>query len=237
MAPSDEFLLLAATLLDALPPSLPISDTLLLQLHAIFGPMLMSALQLVDKREVVRVTLPSDRHVFQVSSSTGKNYTLYIDPPSPSQPSFPVPPPTQLIKTDPDPTASPRGTPPTGPAVAIDNPFALGEIHADNDDGNPFVSAVHGNDQNEKKTENEKQTENDERRAEERSRRERIVGLSKELGRMYCPCAGFAYNSLAAERTVVCKHLLAVIIASKTGREVRASVGIHGVAGLLGLGG
>lgn len=69
-----EFLLLSATLLDALPsssPSMlativiclwtfgvvtdimshPVDDTLLLQLHIVFGPMLMSALQLIDRRE------------------------------------------------------------------------------------------------------------------------------------------------------------------------------------------
>ncbi|EAL20133.1 hypothetical protein CNBF2100 [Cryptococcus deneoformans B-3501A] len=50
-----EFLLLSATLLDALPSSSPI-----------FGPMLMSALQLIDRREVVRVILPTGRHVYQV---------------------------------------------------------------------------------------------------------------------------------------------------------------------------
>lgn len=53
MSPSSlsEFLLLSATLLDALPSSPPIDDTLLLQLHTVFGPMLVSALQLIDRRE------------------------------------------------------------------------------------------------------------------------------------------------------------------------------------------
>ncbi|BEI85179.1 hypothetical protein CcaverHIS002_0505800 [Cutaneotrichosporon cavernicola] len=53
MDPSPQFLLLAATVLDS-----PLdSDIALLQLHSVFGPMLMSALQLVDRREVVRVDL------------------------------------------------------------------------------------------------------------------------------------------------------------------------------------
>ncbi|GFZ47407.1 hypothetical protein JCM24511_05150 [Saitozyma sp. JCM 24511] len=74
--PSNDFLSLAATLLDALPPSgqsdkamstdyrwhfdslaplvadiPPVQDQAMLQLHALFGPMLMSALQLIDRRE------------------------------------------------------------------------------------------------------------------------------------------------------------------------------------------
>lgn len=66
----------------------PVQDQAMLQLHALFGPMLMSALQLIDRREgewrgssvlsstcfvfdglidvVVRVTLPSHRQVYQV---------------------------------------------------------------------------------------------------------------------------------------------------------------------------
>ncbi|BEJ15840.1 hypothetical protein CspHIS471_0504450 [Cutaneotrichosporon sp. HIS471] len=76
MDPSPQFLLLAATLLDS-----PLDgDTALLQLHSVFGPMLMSALQLVDRREVVRVDL-GGRGMYQVSSSSGAPYTLYLDLP------------------------------------------------------------------------------------------------------------------------------------------------------------
>ncbi|WWD21135.1 hypothetical protein CI109_105616 [Kwoniella shandongensis] len=213
MAPSDEFLLLAATLLEALPPSLPISDTLLLQLHGVFGPMLMSALQLVDKREVVKVTLPSDRHIYQVSSSTGKNYTLHLDPPLPIQPSFPPPPSTVLLDPDPNSTLSPPTTP------NPDNPF----------NPDPYETPIRAR----PKSGNDDDDES--KRKEEKFRRERVMKLASQLRRMYCPCAGFAYNSLAGERTVLCKHLLAVIVASKTGREVKAEVGLQGVAGLLGL--
>ncbi|ADV23002.1 hypothetical protein I305_03608 [Cryptococcus gattii E566] len=52
-----EFLLLSATLFDALPSMVTdikwdlVDDMLLLQLHTVFGPMLMSALQLIDRRE------------------------------------------------------------------------------------------------------------------------------------------------------------------------------------------
>lgn len=61
MDPSPHFLVLAATLLDALAPEtgeLKICPTLtsapdaaLTRLHAVFGPMLTSAMQLVDRRE------------------------------------------------------------------------------------------------------------------------------------------------------------------------------------------
>ncbi|KLT46474.1 hypothetical protein CC85DRAFT_281582 [Cutaneotrichosporon oleaginosum] len=84
MDASPHFLLLAATLLDS---SLD-DDTTLLQLHAVFGPMLLSAMQLVDRREVVHVDL-GGRGLYQVSSSAGAPYTLYLDlpelPPPPAE--------------------------------------------------------------------------------------------------------------------------------------------------------
>ncbi|GMK55835.1 hypothetical protein CspeluHIS016_0208910 [Cutaneotrichosporon spelunceum] len=76
MDPSPQFLLLAATLLD----SALDNDTVLLQLHSVFGPMLMSALRLVDRREVVHIDL-GGRGMHQVSSSSGAPYTLYLNLP------------------------------------------------------------------------------------------------------------------------------------------------------------
>lgn len=74
---------------------------------------------------------------------------------------------------------------------------------------------------------------------------------------MYCPCPGFAYNSLSGERNVFvgysacfsahhilraiwliqgqCKHLLAVVLAHQMGREVTTTISNEGVVGLLGL--
>ena len=103
--------------------------------------------------------------------------------------------------------------------------------------------------------------------AEEASKRKRLFSEPGALERLYCPCAGFAYNSLTGDRNVLvsvlgqkqeplqrrtvivgsvtltrcpdeqCKHLLAVIIALKLGKEVRTSVGLQGLVSLLGLGG
>ncbi|WVQ93241.1 hypothetical protein IAU59_000306 [Kwoniella sp. CBS 9459] len=256
MAPSKEFLLLAATLLDALPPSLPINDSLLLQLHLVFGPMLVSALQLVDKREVVRVTLPSDRHVYQVASSTGKNYTIHLDPPEPT------PLPTDALGSNVIPAAeekasedllhgrsrsissspspSPKAEEPDGndenDGISI-SPFRTpspppritGNPRPDTDtDMNTDI--VVGSRKRKRKTSLDLAKEK-----AELDKRDRVGRIARELGKMYCPCAGWAYGCLAGEKTVLCKHLLAVIIAHKTGKEVSAQVGMPGVVSLLGL--
>ncbi|WVF65577.1 hypothetical protein IAT40_000307 [Kwoniella sp. CBS 6097] len=241
MPPSPEFLLLAATLLDALPPSLPITDSLLLQLHLVFGPMLVSALQLVDKREVVRVTLPSDRHIYQVASSTGKNYTIHLNPPDPT----PLPP-HLLPDIIQDPPTSPWVSPTLSPEKAPDD----NENDNGNDDVFPFrtpspppqlspmpapASALDSNTYfNSKKRKRKSPSELAKEKAE-LQRRDRVGRLARELGGMYCPCAGWAYGCLAGEKTVLCKHLLAVIIAHKTGKEVPAEVALPGVVSLLGL--
>ncbi|WWC73140.1 uncharacterized protein I206_107106 [Kwoniella pini CBS 10737] len=234
--PANPFIDLAATLLDSLPPALPISDTLLLQLHAIFGPMLLSALQLVDKREVVRVSLPSDRYVYQVSSSTGKNYTIHLNPPS-ANPTLPttlpslaitdissIPPPpsnismTESIPRTPSPPPSqnfnpllssptPHRTPPFPPTTIKESESNLGEKTVSD-----AVSI-----------------------SPEFIRGERIMKLANDLRSMYCPCAGWSYGCLAGEKTIICKHLLAILIASKTNRVIKAEVELGGVAGLLNL--
>ncbi|OXG15461.1 hypothetical protein C366_04049 [Cryptococcus neoformans Tu401-1] len=207
MSPSSlsEFLLLSATLLDALPSSPPIDDTLLLQLHTVFGPMLVSALQLIDRREVVKVVLPTGRHVYQVASSAGKSYTLYINTldssvqektshvnePEPEELSENV----QLNKLPSD-------------------PFAL---------SSDISECQQGQSKRSERTVNENQE----------SRRRRIHASGEELQRMYCPCAGFSYNSLSGGRNVLCKHLLAVVIARKTSSWVEGSVGMEAVAGIV----
>ncbi|WRT69013.1 uncharacterized protein IL334_005995 [Kwoniella shivajii] len=227
---SISFLILMATLIDSLPPTLPIQDTLLLQLHAVFGPMLMSALQLVDKREVVRVSLPSDRYIYQVSSSTGKNYTIHIDPPSPlpitpttlpPPPEFPSSPASTRDKdhvNEHDNEDEIPHTPSPPPSQAFEPLLYSPSNHNDlprpiKDEEDPIPST----------------------KKEETCRKGRVIKLAKELKKMYCPCAGWGYGCLAGERTILCKHLLAIIIAHKTGKEVKAEVEIGGVAGLLGL--
>ncbi|AAW44044.2 hypothetical protein CNF02600 [Cryptococcus deneoformans JEC21] len=200
-----EFLLLSATLLDALPSSSPIDDTLLLQLHIVFGPMLMSALQLIDRREVVRVILPTGRHVYQVASSAGKSYTLYINTPDSS-----IHEKTSLVN-EPE------------PGEASEN-VQLNQLPSD-----PFAvsSDISGWQRDQSKRSEISISESEE------SRRRRIHASGKELQRMYCPCAGFSYNSLSGGQNVLCKHLLAVVIARKTSTWVEGSVGMEGVAAIV----
>ncbi|CAD6583062.1 MAG: hypothetical protein TREMPRED_003463, partial [Tremellales sp. Tagirdzhanova-0007] len=176
--PSNEFLLLALTLLDALPPSGPILDETMLQLQALFGPMLMSAFQLIDRREG-QVSLPNARSLFQVTSSTGNPYTLYLD-----FPERPSPINTESEKTLP--------------------PIELRPDHTDDREDETSGVAMP------------------------------IVERSHEAAEL---ARRFAYNSLTGDRNVLCKHLLAVIIAHKLGKEVKTDVGLQGVMGLLGLGG
>ncbi|WVQ63945.1 uncharacterized protein L199_002102 [Kwoniella botswanensis] len=231
------FLILVATLLDSLPPSLPVSDTLLLQLHAIFGPMLLSALQLVDKREVVRVSLPSDRYVYQVASSSGKNYTIHLNPPPPTTnliPDIPSPQPTATpLKEEPDllPAASmgesiPRTPSPPGSQIHTFNPLLSSPAQQPL---TPSPASPYVEEEDLESTSKHMTSQKD------MLRKERITRLANDLKSMYCPCAGWSYGCLAGEKTVLCKHLLAIIIASKTGREVRADVDLRGAAGLLGL--
>lgn len=84
-------------------------------------------------------------------------------------------------------------------------------------------------------------------------RKRRLEEEKKTIERMYCPCPGFAYNSLAGEKNVLvsfeipqtsvqdrqadmqCKHLLAALIGWKTGREIETEVPQHGVVSLLDL--
>ncbi|KAH8090753.1 hypothetical protein HD553DRAFT_14787 [Filobasidium floriforme] len=49
----------------------------------------------------------------------------------------------------------------------------------------------------------------------------------------YCPCAAFTYSCLVAEQQLMCKHVLAVRIAEKTGRCKAIVSGRDGVADLL----
>ncbi|OCF54534.1 hypothetical protein L486_08084 [Kwoniella mangroviensis CBS 10435] len=235
--PSSSFLILVATLLDSLPPFLPITDTLLLQLHAVFGSMLLSALQLVDKREVVRVSLPSDRYVYQVASSSGKNYTIHLNPPPPTTnliPDIPSPEPTatppkeeaDLLPPAPMGESIPRTPSPTGSQIQTFNPLlsSPAQQHRTPSPASPLVE-----DEDSESISQHTISQKD------ILRRERIARLADDLKSMYCPCAGWSYGCLAGEKTILCKHLLAVIIASKIGREVRADGDVRGAAGLLGL--
>ncbi|WWC91261.1 uncharacterized protein L201_006204 [Kwoniella dendrophila CBS 6074] len=236
--PSTSFLSLVATLLHALPPTLPIPDTLLLQLHAIFGPMLLSALQLVDKREVVRVSLPSDRHVYQVSSSSGKNYTIHLNPPSPNPitpmniPIIPKLPEIPYTTSDSQAESIPR-TPSPPPSQAFN------QLLASPSDTNPNVND-NWNIRNTPsptllKSETKSIVNLDQKDVENSLKRERIIELANNLKSMYCPCAGWSYGCLAGEKNIMCKHILAIIIAHKTNRDIKAEIGVGGVAGLLGL--
>ena len=88
-------------------------------------------------------------------------------------------------------------------------------------------------------------------RLRELQRRQRVTVLAKALKGAYCPCAGYGYNTLGGDRNVLasdlvslcpvtslsaqCKHLLAVIIANKMGKEIKTDVGLAGVAALLAI--
>ncbi|ORY24751.1 hypothetical protein BCR39DRAFT_545763 [Naematelia encephala] len=187
------------------------SDTLLLQLHAIFGSMLMSALQLVDRREVVRVSLPGGRTVHQVTSSTGLPYTLYLNLPKLGL-TIPATHPLTTLTTDflTTSTIDPLTTdPPT--TSKIDPPEA--DIQSSDHAGPSYLQREEG----------------------ETSNHSRIIDLASSLRGLYCPCPGFAYNSLSGPGNPLCKHLLAVIIASRMGKEIMTAVGLEDVMALLGI--
>lgn len=172
-----------------------VSDTVLSQLNMIFGPMLMSALQLVDRREgrsiklrplficsqsrnhcspniskfhrvplnlVVRVELPAKRHVWQVTSSTGHPYTLYLS----------LPP-------------LPQGEKENDTITKVE----AGETNSTDStaDAEPLTNRSDG-----------KQQEEDQKRAN----RDYVRALKGSLEGVWCPCTGFAYNTLAAPRNV-----------------------------------
>ncbi|RSH77289.1 uncharacterized protein EHS24_003599 [Apiotrichum porosum] len=144
--PSTQFLHLVSSLLSNLSPSSPVPDAILLQLHVVFGPMLTSALQLVDRRDVVKVCLPGGRVIHQVTSSAGAPYTLYLDLPAPPSP----PPPTIAA-----------------PEPVVDAETDRPEVSPDSDAQNT-----------------------------------RIGDDVRYLKALYCPCAGFAFNSLTGGRNV-----------------------------------
>ncbi|WOO84951.1 Zinc finger SWIM domain-containing protein 7 [Vanrija pseudolonga] len=194
--PSQDFLALVEALLFALSPSEQAPDAVLTQLHALFGPMLVSALQLVDRRDVVKVSLPGGRFVHQVTSSAGAPYTLYLDLPSP-----PVVPAADLTQP-PTQAPSPTYVSPKSPASDAQ---AGGDAsnEAQGDDASPLSPP----------------------------------SQAPKLGRMICPCTGFAFNTLTAPRSIFCKHILAVLLADRLGKVVDTTVPLAAAAGLLGLGG
>ncbi|KAK1922563.1 hypothetical protein DB88DRAFT_495539 [Papiliotrema laurentii] len=182
---SNDFLNLVATLIAQLPssPSQPLNDQILLQLNMIFGPMLMSALQLIDRREVVRVSLPSGRSVWQVTSSTGLPYSIHL----------------------PLPTRKPLAAS-SAPNEHVQQDTSLSDRQEAEPKELPPLIERHG-----------------------------ALELLPSFSGMYCPCTGFAYNTLSSDRNYFCKHLLAIVLAHQMGQQVEAEVGLPGVAGLLGL--
>lgn len=206
LEPSDELFMLAATLIDALPSKAtePVDDTLLLQLQALFGPMLLSALQIMDRRDVVRVTLPGGRSLHQVTATSGAPYTLYLDLPEHDTPISANPVPVTL-PLEPDKPPEPKEA---GEA---------GEEQTEDDTG-CILSTDAGRE-----------------RLRELQRRQRVMVIAKVLKEAYCPCAGYGYNTLGGDRNVLCKHLLAVIIANQMGKEIKTDVAFAGVAALLGI--
>ncbi|KAL7421366.1 hypothetical protein Q5752_004251 [Cryptotrichosporon argae] len=217
MPPSPDFLELAHALLEAARQD-PAGDTALLQLSAVFGPMLVSALQLIDRREVVRVSLPAGRTVFQVTSSTGKPYTLYLDLPS-------LPP---LKPASPQARPSPQDRSPSSP----NSPLAPDE-HLPDAEEHDVIASI-GPPAGAGSVEEGARVPSEHTEAEPADGRD-VTAEALELGHMACPCTGFAFNSLAGDRNVFCKHILAVLLAHWTGRLVDSHVGMGGIVDLLGL--
>lgn len=102
------------------------------------------------------------------------------------------------------------------------------------------------------------------RKAEgERAKYERVMQIAGVIERMYCPCAGFMFNSMGGSRNVLvsrlwlrglvvshgiintlgerkelkaqCKHLLAIVLANYCDKAVGTQVRFDGVIDLLGL--
>ncbi|RXK37880.1 hypothetical protein M231_04879 [Tremella mesenterica] len=252
--PSTEFLYLTATLLSSLPLSdKSVDETLLLQLHSIFGPMLLSALQIMDRQDVVRITLPGGRWLYQVMSSTGSPYTIFLNLPQSD--------PEEAITTDPTTTAgtnhpvnllmplldSTMGDSPDVPVSDTSGNIhgnnqsrAAEEMNRDASEINPTIDAVRENDGS--RIDSEKRSSDkvfNERTTKEerlkRRRNERIRKIVDTLRTSYCPCAGYGCHSFGSGKNVLCKHLLAIFIAHQMGRVVQTEVSLQGVAGLLGV--
>jgi len=78
------------------------------------------------------------------------------------------------------------------------------------------------------------------------TRQEYIFRLADSLKGMFCPCTGFAFNSLAGERNYFvsillghssfqCKHLLAVLLSHQMGNTVETRVHMFDMVALLGM--
>ncbi|ORX39116.1 hypothetical protein BD324DRAFT_618564 [Kockovaella imperatae] len=178
---SPEFINVVSKLFEALPSDgSPIDDEVLMQLHAFFGPMLGSAVQLIDRREVVRVVLPAGRHIYQITSATGSPYTLYAE--LPARPSVPA-----VHSSKQDSSLSPDDDESTVPEKAKASP----EPQPDND-----TSA-----------EQSVQTMAEPSRySADLVRHSYIRALNRSMQGMYCPCAGYGYNTLAGDRNFLVSH-------------------------------
>ncbi|EIW65844.1 hypothetical protein TREMEDRAFT_66212 [Tremella mesenterica DSM 1558] len=215
--PSPEFLYLTATLLSSLPLSdKSVDETLLLQLHSIFGPMLLSALQIMDRQD-------------------GSPYTIFLDLPHSD--------PEEEITTDPTTTA---GTDhpvnllkPLLDSRMEDSPDipvsdTSGNIHGNNQSRaaeemnrdaseiNPTIDAVRENDgsriDSEKRSSAKVSSERMTKEARlKRSRNERIQKLVDTLKTSYCPCAGYGCHSFGSGKNVLREQ-------EKEGRERREKV-------------
>ncbi|TXT13232.1 hypothetical protein VHUM_01633 [Vanrija humicola] len=165
-----------------------------MQLHALFGPMLVSALQLVDRRDAGELPFCTASSP-QVTSSAGAPYTLYLDLPSPP--------------------AVPEADPAQPPTQALTPTYVSPKSPAANEPGGATANDA----------------------GDTRDTPASPAPQASKLGSMFCPCTGFAFNTLTAPRSVFCKHILAVLLADRLGKVVDTAVPLAAAAGLLGLGG
>jgi hypothetical protein len=114
-----------------------------------------------------------------VTASTGKPYTLHLDlPESAAEPS-------KAEAPMPKPSAPPDG-PPDSPTLGTTNNEDLIEVDVDDP-----PDGADG-------TGNYREAEGIQSKKRDRLRRER-----EAIERMYCPCPGYAYNSLAGDKNVL----------------------------------
>jgi hypothetical protein len=130
-----------------------------------------------------------------VTASTGKPYTLHLD-----LPSYP----SEFESKEAKPTTEP---PPDGPP---DSP-TLGNTNDEILDINEMGEAQ-DNEETEKAAA--------EQESHFMARRKRLRKEMQAIERMYCPCPGYAYNSLAGEKNVLVRLLVPL------GAVIRASTDV-----------
>jgi hypothetical protein len=184
----------------------------------------------------VHITLPGKRSLFQVSSSTGKAYTLNIDLPTRDAVE------EKSNDTEVDSKAVSDGQPNVD--VQMENghndrlrPGTSDDItegHTPNWSPSPPPS---------NRVDNKQDTEGEIQGKMEQTRR--VSEIMEAIKGIHCPCTGFGFNSLGGDRNIFvslgytsedqCKHLLAVVLGHQMDKTVKTEIDSSAVTALLGL--